>query len=53
MKKSFIIIYSVFVSLVLLFSITFFAVNVYNEKAHGELRTQVRFGKVTTGVLTL
>ena len=50
MKKSFIIIYSVFVSLVLLFSITFFAFNVYNEKAHGELRTQVRFGKVTTGV---
>ncbi|MBP5603095.1 MAG: GGDEF domain-containing protein [Treponema sp.] len=50
MKKSFIIIYSVFVSLVLIFSITFFAVNVYNEKAHGELRTQVRFGKITTGV---
>lgn len=50
MKKAFIIIYSVIMSLVLIFSITFFAVNIYNEKAHGELRTQVRFSKVTSGV---
>ena len=50
MKKTFTIIYSVLVSLVLIFSITYFAVNIYNENAHGELRTQVRFEKVVTGV---
>ncbi len=52
MKKTFIIIYSVLVSLVLMFSITFFAYNLYNENTHGELRTQVRFEKVVTGVKT-
>ena len=46
MKKTFIIIYSIFASLILIFSITFFSINIYNEKAHGELRTQVRFGKL-------
>ena len=50
MKKTFIIIYSVIMSLVLIFSITFFAVNIYNEKNHGDLRTEVRFGKVYSGV---
>lgn len=50
MKKSFTIIYSILVSIVLIFSITFFAVNLYNENAHGELRTQLRFEKVVTGV---
>ena len=52
MKKTFTIIYSVLVSIVLIFSITFFAVNIYNENAHGELRTQVRFEKVVNGVKT-
>ena len=50
MKKTFTIIYSVLVSLVLIFSITYFAVNIYNENAHGDLRTQVRFEKVINGV---
>ena len=50
MKKAFTIIYSVIASLILIFSITFFAVNVYGEKAHGELRTSVRFGKIANGV---
>ncbi len=50
MKKTFTIIYSILVSLVLIFSITFFAVNIYNENAHGELRTQLRFEKILTGV---
>ena len=52
MKKTFIIIYSTIVSLILIFAITFFAVNIYNENAHGELRTQVRFEKVVNGVKT-
>ena len=50
MKKTFIIIYSIFASLILIFSITFFSINIYNEKAHGELRTQVRFGKLANSV---
>ena len=52
MKKTFTIIYSVFVSLILIFAITFFAVNIYNENAHGDLRTQVRFEKIVNGVKT-
>lgn len=52
MKKTFTIIYSILVSIILIFSIIFFAVNVYNENEHGELRTQVRFEKVVTGVKT-
>ena len=50
MKKTFIIIYSIIVSLVLISSLTFFGVNLYNENAHGELRTQVKFSKVSTAV---
>ena len=50
MKKSLTIIYSVLVSLVLIFAITFFAYNIYQENAHGELRTEVRFEKVISGV---
>ena len=50
MKKSITIIYSVLASLVLIFAIMFFAVNIYNENAHGELRTEVRFEKVASGV---
>ena len=52
MKKTFTIIYSVLVSLILIFAITFFAVNIYNENAHGDLRTQVRFEKIVNGVKT-
>ena len=52
MKKTFTIIYSVLVSIILIFSIVYFAVNIYNENEHGELRTQVRFEKVVTGVKT-
>ncbi len=50
MKKSFIIIYSVIVSIVLIFSISYFAVNIYNENAHGSLRTELRFDKVVNGI---
>ena len=50
MKKTFTIIYSILVSLVLIFSITFFCVNLYNENAHGELRTEVRFEKIVSGI---
>lgn len=50
MKKTFTIIYSVLVSITLIFAITYFAVNIYNENNHGELRTQVRFEKVVSGV---
>ena len=50
MKKVFAIIYSIIASLILIVSISFFAVSIYNEKAHGELRTQVRFEKVVSGV---
>ena len=50
MKKSLTIIYSVLVSLVLIFAIIFFAYNIYQENAHGELRTEVRFEKVISGV---
>ena len=50
MKKSVTIIYSVIMSLVLIFAIAFFAVNIYNENAHGELRTEVRFEKIVSGV---
>lgn len=50
MKKTFTIIYSVLVSIILIFAITYFAVNIYNENNHGELRTQVRFEKVVSGI---
>ena len=50
MKKSFIIIYSVIVSIVLIFSISYFAVNIYNENAHGSLRTELRFDKLVNGI---
>lgn len=50
MKKPFVIIYSILVSIVLIFSITYFAVNIYNENAHGDLRTQLRFEKTVTGI---
>lgn len=52
MKKTLIILYSIFVSLVLIFSISFFAVNIYNEKEHGSLRTEVRFEKIVTTVFS-
>ena len=52
MKKSFTIIYSVIVSLILIFAISFFCVNIYNENGHGELRTQVRFEKMASAVMT-
>ncbi len=51
MKKSFTIIYSVIVSLILIFAISFFCVNIYNENGHGELRTQVRFEKMASAVM--
>ena len=52
MKKSFTIIYSVIAGLIIVFAISFFAVNLYNEKNHGELRTQVRFEKMANAVNT-
>ena len=52
MKKSFIIIYSVIVSIVLIFAISYFAVNIYNENAHGDLRTEIRFEKIVSGIKT-
>ncbi|MBR5401528.1 MAG: hypothetical protein IK102_06930 [Treponema sp.] len=51
MKKTFVIIYSVFISLVLVFAISFFGVNIYNEHTHGDLRTQVRFEKMSTSII--
>ena len=50
MKKTFIIIYSVCISLVLIFAISFFAVNIYNESAHGSLRTEIRFEKMCNAI---
>ena len=52
MKKSFIIVYSVIVSIVLLFAISYFAVSIYNENNHGDLRTELRFEKIVTGIKT-
>lgn len=52
MKKSFTIIYSVIAGLIIVFAISFFAVNLYNENNHGELRTQVRFEKMANAVNT-
>ena len=52
MKKSFTIIYSIIAGLIIIFAISFFAVNLYNENTHGELRTQVRFEKMANAVNT-
>ena len=52
MKKSFTIIYSIISGLIIIFAISFFAVNLYNENTHGELRTQVRFEKMANAVNT-
>ena len=52
MKKSFIIVYSLIVSIVLLFAISYFAVSIYNENNHGDLRTELRFEKIVTGIKT-
>jgi len=52
MKKSFIIVYSVIVSILLIFAISYFAVNIYNENNHGDLRTELRFEKIVNGIKT-
>ena len=52
MKKSFTIIYTILASLIIIFAISFFGVNIYNENQHGELRTQVRFEKMAQAVIT-
>lgn len=52
MKKSFIIVYSLIVSIVLLFAISYFAVSIYNENNHGDLRTELRFEKIVNGIKT-
>ncbi len=52
MKKTFIIIYSVVASLVLIFALSFLGVKLYQENQHGDLRTQVRFEKSATAVST-
>ena len=52
MKKSFIIVYSLIVSIVLLFAISYFAVSIYNENNHGEFRTELRFEKIVNGIKT-
>lgn len=52
MKKSFIIVYSIIVSIVLLFAISYFAVSIYNENNHGDLRTELRFEKIVNGIKT-
>ena len=52
MKKTFTIIYSIVASLVLIFAISFLAFNLYQEQAHGDLRTQLRFDKMTSSVFT-
>lgn len=52
MKKTFIIIYSIIVSLILIFALSFFGINLYNENQHGSLRTQVRFEKMAAASVT-
>ena len=52
MKKSFIIVYSLIVSIVLFFAISYFAVSIYNENNHGEFRTELRFEKIVNGIKT-
>lgn len=52
MKKAFNLIYTIIASLVLIFAITYLCVNLYQEKAHGDLRTELRFEKLATSVIT-
>ena len=52
MKKAFNLIYTIFASLVLIFAITFLCVNLYQEKSHGDLRTELRFEKLASSVIT-
>ena len=51
MKKAFNLIYTIFASLVLIFAITFLCVNLYQEKSHGDLRTELRFEKLASSVI--
>lgn len=50
MKKTFILIYSIISSLIILFAITYFGINIYQEYSHGDLRTQVRFEKMANQI---
>jgi len=51
MKKSLIIAYSIVMSLALIFSISYFGVNLFNENKHGELRSELRFEKMSSAIL--
>lgn len=50
MKKTFVTIYSIFASIVLLFAIAYFGVNIYQEQSHGEVRIDVRFQKMANSM---
>jgi hypothetical protein len=52
MKKAFNLIYTIIASLILIFAIAFLCVNLYQEKSHGDLRTELRFEKLASSVLT-
>ncbi len=52
MKKAFTIIYSIVAALVLVFALSFLGYNLYQEQAHGDLRTQLRFDKMSSTIFT-
>ncbi len=52
MKKAFNLIYTIIASLILIFAIAFLCINLYQEKSHGDLRTELRFEKLASSVLT-
>ena len=52
MKKAFTIIYSIVAALVLVFALSFLGYNLYQEQSHGDLRTQLRFDKMSSSIFT-
>ncbi|MBO4533018.1 MAG: hypothetical protein J5726_04900 [Treponema sp.] len=52
MKKAFTLIYSIIAALVLIFALSFLGYNLYQEQSHGDLRTQLRFDKMTSSIFT-
>ena len=52
MKKAFILIYSIIAALILVFALSFLGYNLYQEQAHADLRTQLRFDKMSSSIFT-
>lgn len=52
MKKAFTLIYSIIAALVLVFALSFLGYNLYQEQSHGDLRTQLRFDKMSSSIFT-